>query len=107
MEAKYNSFTTFVLSPDEEALALHFSDYNICFLQNERAKIAEEKLGIILDPENPQKDIARHIELSAQINILTWLIDAINTARSEALRLAKEAETESTAKSPIGDLPSV
>lgn len=93
MEAKYNSFTTFVnLSPEEERACLTFSDYNLCFIQNERSRIALEILEVNPDPLNPQQHVYHLIELQAQVNILKWLIDAVNAAREAALKAAQEAE---------------
>lgn len=64
-------------------------------IQNQRAAIAEELLGLEFDPANQLKFVQQQSFLQGQLAVFKWLLDASTVAESVLVELAQRlAETQ-------------
>ncbi len=93
MQQITNSFQVFELSDTEIATGSIFSNLQIQVLQNRRALVAEEKIALDYDPENPGNFIQQEAAKKAELQLLTYLIDCSNAAL-EVMQAARAAEAK-------------
>lgn len=106
MEQASNSLTTFVFTDAEVIMASTFSDLNICLIQNERALVAEKKLAVKVDPQDPQAHILQLVHLEGQFDFASWLINVAMKQREDAqLRAAEELEKSAQDQASNGQKP--
>ncbi len=70
-----NPFQAWVLSENEILQGSIFSNLQKQCLQNERAKLAAERINLKFDPSHPQEFIQQDAELQGKILLLGSLID--------------------------------
>lgn len=90
-----NKFTAYKLSPEEEALGYLFNENNLYMLQNELAAIAETKLNLKLDPNNPMEFMQQEAFIAGKMDLLSYFLamhEQISTERSEIAKLVAEEE---------------
>jgi len=80
----HNVFQSWVLSPKEILQGSIFSGLQKQYLQNERAKLAHERITLSYDAEHPTKFMQRDAELQGQIGILTYLLEMSESAEKLA-----------------------
>jgi hypothetical protein len=68
------SFVSWILTPEEEAQGSVFSLTQKQLIQNRIAVLAEEKLALTYDPNEPMKFLQTEAELQGQIGILKYLL---------------------------------
>jgi len=74
------AFTRISLSASDAILSQSLTHLNLCWLQNERALYAQQKLNMKLDPKNVEAFMQEEAELHGKLNLLTYLIDCANEA---------------------------
>lgn len=90
-----NAFASYQLSQSEEEAGQIFNLNQKMVLQNKLALIADEKINLLFDTNNPQLFIQREAELTGQMNIIKWLLDTSNAVEEDvAIRLRNSSETE-------------
>mgnify|MGYP007071573929 CR=1 FL=1 len=75
-----NPFQAWKLSEQEILQGSIFSNLQKQCLQNERAKLAAERINLKFDPANPQEFIQQDAELQGKIGLLGYLIDLSDSA---------------------------
>lgn len=70
-----NRFTSYFLTPSEEAAGQTLNVYNIQFLQNLLATFAEERLSLTYDGDKPLLFIQQEAELQGKMGIISYLLD--------------------------------
>lgn len=77
-----SSFITYELTPEQHKAGSTFSYDQRAVIQNLIGGIAEEKLTLTFDPQNPQAFIQREAELAGQLGILKYLL-SLNSFTTE------------------------
>lgn len=78
-----NSFSTYELTDKEALQSAIFTTLQLQNLQNQLANAAEEKLRLDFDPNNPSRFIQQEASLRGQMDILTFLIEASESAADQ------------------------
>lgn len=86
-----NQFTTYELSPREQAEGKQLNINQRCVIQNRLSAFAQEKLAWTFDPRNPEVCMQREAELQGQIRLLQLMLDEAIEAESLLLTMAREA----------------
>lgn len=81
-QPKYNSFTSYELTLDEERLGHALSPLTICVLQNVLSDLAHSKLNSVFDPSKPLEYAQAEAAHTGKIELLTWLIEQAKWANS-------------------------
>ena len=71
-----NSFTTYQLSGEQQLQGSILTPLQAMLIHNLLTGIAEEKIGLKFDPNNIYQFAQREAELTGQIGILRYLLDA-------------------------------
>lgn len=87
-----NIFTTFALTDRETLQGQILSLPQKMFIQNERARLAEEKLVLEFDPEHPLLFQQAESYKRGQLEILTYLLELSDAA--ETLYANQPTESE-------------
>jgi len=76
-----NAFTSYQLTNEEE-LAGHILNFNqAAVLQNERAQVAESRLNVDFDPQNPVKFAQDEAFLKGQLSVYNLLLERSKVAQ--------------------------
>lgn len=70
-----SSFVKYTLTGDEKKAGSCFSSEQKAVIQNLIADLAEEKVSLTYDPQNPLQFTQREAELAGQIGILKYLLE--------------------------------
>lgn len=73
-QSRLNEFSSFDFTEEEIKIAIMFSDLNVMFIQNERAKIAGQKLNHVLDPQNPDQYSLDIAHMQGQLDFAAWIL---------------------------------
>jgi len=78
-QPRLNEFSENEFTEEELKVAVHFNDLNILFIQNERAKLAAQKLNLRVRLDIPRDQAFREFELvnmhiQGQLDFIAWLI---------------------------------
>lgn len=80
---KPNSFTSYELTVKEQLLGSVLSSPQKLVIQNERAIVAEEKIALEYDPNNPGNYTQNEAYLRGKLDILSYLLELSDTAEAE------------------------
>lgn len=70
-----NEFTNYIFSdPNEEATSTVFSDLNYQHLRNQLAMIAQDKINLQYDPDDPNRFSMEHEYLRGSMNAIKYLL---------------------------------
>lgn len=86
-------FSYWKLNPQEELNGRILNQLQKQVIQNELARIAELKLGIKFDPQNPVAFAQQEAEFTGQMGILQWLLANSESAEEELRTAALNSET--------------
>lgn len=75
---EHNVFQSYALTEEELKLSLTYNIYQLVFIQNEIAKIAQQLINLEYDPLNPVQMGLDRAMLTGQKSALMWLIETIN-----------------------------
>lgn len=90
------SFNYSQLSEQEQLEGQVLSHNQKQVLQNQRAVIAEQLIGIEYDPVNPVKFAQDHAFLQGQMAVFKWLLDASLAAEAAILELARRQQEQNS-----------
>lgn len=80
-----SKFTSYTFDSDAELTqAQSFTLLNEMFIQSEIASLAERRIAMLYDPENPMGFIQQDAEIKGQIGILEYLLDLSRNARDSS-----------------------
>lgn len=74
MHQATNTFTSYILTKEEEIQGATFTNLNLAVLQNELALCAQEKLSLKFDTTDTLSFVQQEAELQGKIGILQYLI---------------------------------
>ena len=90
-----NPFTSWEFDDNEDAIARNLPDLNYKFIQNELAISASERALLPFDATNPIKFQMEAEYLRGKIDILSYLLNISDNAKSEAIaQLVRAAEQQ-------------
>lgn len=92
MQVAQSSFTSYVLTEQEQLSGSMLSYEQKLFIQNQIGGIAEQKLALIPTPNDYQNFIQQEAFLSGQLAILKYLLDS--SLASEQAVLDKQQEVQ-------------
>ena len=78
-----NEFSSYELSDEEALQGSVFTTTQLQVLQNAKAAVAEEKIHLEYDPENPLLFAQREAGLAGQLATYNYLIDSSAAAADE------------------------
>lgn len=82
------SFVYTQLTDQQQLEGQTLSTNNKLVIQNERAKIAEQLLGLSFDPADTFKFVQEQAFLQGQLSMYKWILDAADAAEIAFLELA-------------------
>lgn len=80
---KINTFTSYTLSREEETSGSIYTNLQRMVLQNHIATIAEQKLGLVFNPQNPLDMGLQDSYLTGQMQMLQTLLQNSTDAEHE------------------------
>ena len=80
-----NTFITYELTEEEAIQGAILTVSQKQNIQNHRANIAEEKLSLDYDVNNPQAFLQKEAHLKGQLDVLNWLLDSSEAAEDLAI----------------------
>ena len=83
-----SSYVKFTLSEHEQLMGSILTYEQKMFIQNKISDIAEQMLGLVLDPNSYTVSIQQHAYLSGQLTILKHLLDCSTTSEQVLLNNA-------------------
>ena len=78
-----NTFTTYELTEEEVLQGQILTEVQLQVLQNERARLAEEKLAITVDADNITASAQEEAYKLGQLHMVAWLIECSTAANLE------------------------
>lgn len=72
-----NQFTVYELTPEERRLALSLGDLTVNWIQSELGRIAQNKINIEFDPQNPLQFAQDEAFLRGQMAFAQFLLDSV------------------------------
>jgi len=84
MKEKPSLFTHYELDAEELRIASSYPHVTYLWFRDLQATAAEQKLALKFDPSNPQAFIQEEAYLSGQLELLTFLLDARDSAALES-----------------------
>lgn len=97
-QQRLNEFSEFELNEEELKVAAHFTEWNIMFIQNQRAQIASSKLNLALNPDRPDEFKMNIAHLQGQLDFIAWLL-AVATGQEKKQEAAVVEEDSQAPKS--------
>jgi hypothetical protein len=79
---KVSTFTSYLLSNEDQLQGQIFSVLQEAVLQNMLVDLAEEKLNLKYDPEHPLIFLQREAELQGQIGLVSFIIELSTTGKN-------------------------
>lgn len=70
-----NTFSSYVLTPEEDLTGSTFTFLQLCVLRNKLAQVAQDKLNLEFDVTCPNKFIQHEAYLKGQLDTIQWLLD--------------------------------
>ena len=78
-----NTFTTYELTEEEQLQGQILSLQQLQVLQNERARVAEEKLSLGINTEDITASVQAEAYKLGQLELLAWIIESSVIANEE------------------------
>lgn len=78
-----NAFTSYELTDEEQLQGQILSQQQLQVFQNERARLAEEKLLLAIDPNDVLASAQAEAHKIGQLELITWIIECSEVANTE------------------------
>jgi len=90
-----NSFSSYSLTPVEEASGTILNLQQKMVLQNKLSDVATQKLNLIFDPSNPADFQIQNSYLQGQLDIMNWQLESSASVEAELAASNLPPETKS------------